>query len=214
VSAGALVTGADVARRWPGGGGLAPLDFVLATGEVVALRGRSGTGKTTLLGILAGWIEPDGGTVRFAGPLADERQRRRWEGVAVVPQSLGLLRELSARENVAVAVSPAQASRGAARERADELLAQLELDGLGDRHVDALSLGQRQRVAVARALARRPALLLADEPTSHLDAAAANLVRDALVAHAEQGGTCLVSTHDAAFAADRVIATGQLFLHA
>jgi putative ABC transport system ATP-binding protein len=204
----ALVTAAGVGRRWPGGGGLAPLGFAIEPGEVVALRGRSGTGKTTLLGLLAGWIVPDQGRLTYAGRLAEARARARWDGVAVVPQSLGLLAELSAVENVTIAVEVLDAAPAAARARASMLMDQLGVGDLGGRAVDALSLGQRQRVAIARALVSRPALLLADEPTSHLDAASAAIVRDALAAHADAGGACLVSTHDHAFAADRVIEVG------
>ena len=166
--------------RWPSiraGYVIKPLDglsFTAEDGELVVLLGPSGCGKTTLLSCLAGLLTPTGGRVRFGSIVVDELQgpalaeyRRRTVGV--VFQAFNLIPSLTAQGNVVVPMRLAGVPRPKAKARATELLA---LVGLGERahHRPAqLSGGQQQRVAIARALVHDPPLILADEPTAHLD---------------------------------------------
>ncbi len=148
-----------------------PLDaeFGCAPGELIALVGPSGSGKSTLLRVIAGLASCASGSVSVDGEawldsargLCLKPQQRR---VGLVFQDYALFPHLSARENVAAA-----SSRPAPLTHADELLAKVRLDGLGQRYPAALSGGQQQRVALARALAREPAVLLLDEPFSAID---------------------------------------------
>ena len=172
----------------------------LRAGEVVALLGPSGSGKSSLLHVLSRWEPPDEGTVWWA----DEVLKGDWSGMAVVPQSLGLLEELSIRENVEL---PLKLSRQPDPDWVDELLDSLRIAHLGDRHTDEVSMGEQQRTAVARALVMRPRLLLADEPTSHQDPHLVDEVFSHLRAAALQGTTTVVATHDPAGLerADRVV---------
>ena len=169
----------------------------LRTGELGVLLGRSGSGKSTLLMAAGGWLRPDGGSIAVAG----EGLVPPWRRVAYVPQRFALLPELSVRENVELPLR-----LGGEPRNVDELLAQLELDELADRLPHEISIGQQQRAALARALVLWPAVLLADEPTSHQDAASAELVWTALAAAADEGTACLLATHEEAAAprADRV----------
>lgn len=157
-------------------------------GEVVALIGPSGSGKTTLLNVVAGWEHADGGAVRWSAP------DRSWQHLAVVPQATSLLPDLSLLENVALPVRVTDAAVDASRSR--QLLESLGLGELTDRLPDELSHGEQQRAALARALVLRPTLLVADEPTAHLDGATTRLVLDVLRAEAALGTSCLVATHD------------------
>ena len=136
----------------------------LKRGELVALLGRSGSGKSTLLTLLAGWLAPDSGAVRYT--LGAEPADLPWRDLAILPQRFGLLPELSVRENVAF---PARLA-GMPTSNVEPLLAELGLDELADRSPTETSIGQQQRTALARALVLEPAILLADEPTSHQDA--------------------------------------------
>jgi ABC-type lipoprotein export system ATPase subunit len=151
-------------------------------GQLAVIVGRSGSGKSTLLMLLGGWSEPDAGTI-------EGLTSRAWADCAYVPQRFGLVPELTVAENVAL---PA---RGRA-ESGDELLARLALDDLRDRYPAEISIGQQQRVAVARALVLQPRLLLVDEPTSHQDRRSAELVWSALSDAAAGGTACLVATHE------------------
>jgi putative ABC transport system ATP-binding protein len=175
----------------------------LSAGEMVALLGPSGSGKSSLLHVLSGWEHPDEGSVWWA----DDVVVGDWSGMAVVPQSLGLLDELSIRENVELPLRLAGRTDDAAAHRVDELLEGLGLSGLADRAVDEVSMGEQQRTAVARGLVMRPRLFLADEPTSHQDR---HLV-DEVFAHLRSatlgGTTVVVATHDPAGLerADRVV---------
>jgi putative ABC transport system ATP-binding protein len=195
----------EVVKRFGlGGEEVAAVDGVsiaVRAGELAALVGRSGSGKTTLLNLLAGWEHPDGGRVRIAG-LADGARGAAvpWSEVAVLPQRFGLLPELTVRENVEY---PARlAGRlDEARLWTDELLGALDLHPFEDRFPLETSIGQQQRAALCRALALRPPLLLADEPTGHQDAGSALAVVCALRAVAERGTACLVATHDEEIAA-------------
>ena len=190
--------------RTPDGETVTVLDvpaFTLAAGAEVGLRGASGTGKTTLLHCIAGLLRPDEGRVVVAGlDLATlgeaARDRVRAAHVGYVFQTFNLLQGYSALENVLLAMSFA-GRMDAARARA-----LLEHVGLGDRlhhRPRQLSVGQQQRVAVARALANRPALVLADEPTgsldAHLAATALALLRESCQA---EGAALLCVSHDPA----------------
>ncbi len=173
------------------------INIDLRSGERVALTGPSGSGKTTLMSVLAGLAQPDAGTVLLDGrPLADHRPllRRR---IGIVFQGYALVALLTAAENVEMALIATGLPAVQAGERAREAL---ELVGLADRAehlVEELSGGQQQRVAVARALAGRPDILLADEPTAEQDPTHAALALDAILAAADHGTAVLLATHDA-----------------
>lgn len=161
----------------------------LRSGEIVGLAGPSGSGKTTTLNLILGWEQPDDGIVDVSAPGMG------WRSVAVVPQELGLLPELTARENVLLVGRFVRGDVPAASD-VDELFAALGLDALADRHPDELSMGEQQRVAVARAVVMAPALLVADEPTAHQDELRADQVMEQLARVADAGGAVLVATHD------------------
>ncbi len=180
---------------------LAGVDIDVMAGESVSIRGESGTGKSTLLHLLAGLDAPDAGELRWAGaPVAGAEQRGRFLGM--VFQSFYLMPELSARDNVLMAARMIGRLGRAERSRADELLVRV---GLADRahHVPArLSGGERQRVALARALMNRPQLVLADEPTGNLDEHTAESMIDLLLGLCAETRTALVLvTHNPAHAA-------------
>jgi putative ABC transport system ATP-binding protein len=161
----------------------------LRAGELAVLVGRSGSGKSTLLSLLAGWQQPDAGRVVFAD---GDAARLSWRELAVVPQKFGLLMELSVRENVELPVRLG----GRAARPVDELLAELGLLELAERVPTEISVGQQQRVAVARALVLGPAVLLADEPASHQDEGWRHAVWTAIGRAAEAGSACLAVTHE------------------
>ncbi len=169
-------------------------------GEAWLLSGPSGCGKSTLLHILAGLVVPTVGTVRVAGTdlrSLSEGARDRWRGrtVGLVPQRLHLVGALDVRDNLRLAQSLPGLPPDDAR-----ITALLEAVGVADlahRYPRELSQGQAQRVAVARAVVNRPALLLADEPTANLDDAHAAQALELLRAQAvEAGATLVVASHD------------------
>lgn len=175
--------------------------FALDDGRHVALQGASGSGKTTFLHVLAGILRPDRGTIRIAGePMApageSARDHLRGRRVGYIFQTFNLLQGYTALENVELAMS---LGRGRSHALARALL---ERVGLGDRmhyRPRQLSVGQQQRVAVARALANAPSVVLADEPTGNLDARhsrqAIDLIRDVC---SECGAALLLVSHDPA----------------
>jgi putative ABC transport system ATP-binding protein len=167
--------------------------FELGVGQIGALVGRSGSGKTTVLHLAAGWEPPDGGAIALGGEPAPAVPS--WAEVAVLPQKLGLLAELTVRENVE---HPARLAGllDERRERADELLYALGLDHLQSRLPSDTSVGEQQRAALARALVLSPRVVLVDEPTSHQDRASARAMLQLLRDAAGEGTACLVATHD------------------
>lgn len=169
------------------------VDIALGGGELVALVGRSGSGKSTLLNVLAGWESPEEGVVEWWGEGLRRPSSLPWNSVAVVPQSVGLVEELTIRANVEL---PGRLGAGDADSaRVDQLLDHLGLSELSERMPDQTSLGEQQRAALARALVGRPQLVLADEPTGHQDAQWATRVISTLNVAAGEGTTCLVATH-------------------
>ena len=196
---------------------LRDLNLSVAKGEMLAIIGASGVGKSTLLHLLGGLDRSDSGGVRVADAdlttmPAQDLVAFRNRHVGFVFQFHHLMPEFDATENVEMPMRIARLSRGDAKRRAIELLGRV---GLGDRLVHRpamLSGGEQQRVAVARALVMKPALLLADEPTGDVDENTAEalhqLLRDM---HAEHGLTSIIATHNARLAAacDRVLCLEQ-----
>jgi lipoprotein-releasing system ATP-binding protein len=189
------------------------IDLAIAPGEIVALLGPSGSGKSTLLqavGLLEGGF---GGSITIAGADAsamtgDARTTLRREALGFVYQFHHLLPDFTALENVVIPQLIAGVLRPVAEDRARELLGALGLAQRLDHRPSALSGGEQQRVAVARALANRPRLVLADEPTGNLDEATADRVLAEFLALVRgHGSAALIATHNERLAArmDRVV---------
>ena len=142
------------------------LEFTAKPGEMTFIVGESGSGKSTLLSVAAGLIQPDSGTAKLNGEVVDNDVRR--DKIGMIFQQANLIAALNVRDQLLVT----DHIRGLRprRDRAEELLATVGLEGLGDRRIGEMSGGQRQRVGIARALMGEPSLLLADEPTAALDA--------------------------------------------
>ncbi len=208
----AVLTLREVTRvyRTAGGGALTVLRGVsaeLPERTAVAITGRSGSGKSTLLHLAAGIDAPTSGEVvllgRSLGALSDgERTRARREHVGLVFQFFHLLPHLTVEENVLVPALVAGDAPGPAAARAADLLERVGLAGRAREPVQKLSGGEMQRVALCRALLRRPRLLLADEPTGNLDEENGQKVMDLLLALArEEGSAVLYVTHSRELAA-------------
>jgi ABC-type lipoprotein export system ATPase subunit len=171
----------------------------LASADAVALFGPSGSGKSTLLHLLAGLDRPTSGEIEW--PALGHRLPLPPHSVGVVFQSPSLIPAIDVRDNVALPLLLAGADRASAAFAADEALTRVGLGALAARLPDELSGGQGQRVALARVLASRPRLILADEPTGQLDLETASHIVDVLLEVAtELGAGLLVSTHDPAVA--------------
>ncbi len=188
------------------------VDFTLDAGEFVALMGPSGSGKSTFLNVCAGLERVDDGSVVLAGRelsglTDDDLARLRRRHVGVVFQSFNLLEHLTAFENVALAVLAAGTPRRIAAETARARLDLLGLLDRADTSPAAFSGGQRQRLAIARALANTPTVLLADEPTGSLDSEGEAEVLELFRRLNGTGQTILMVTHSAtvAAAASRVV---------
>ncbi len=191
--------------RYPAGGFTLDVPALhVAAGERVAVVGPSGTGKTTLLNLIAGIVRPDAGSVTVDGTRIDAlpdaaRRAFRASRVGFVFQNFALLDYLSARENI---LYPCRIGAGlrldrAARDRAQALAVACGIADRIDRRPDRLSQGEQQRVAICRALVTRPRLLLADEATGNLDPATKTAILDLLFDRAaESGATVLAVTHD------------------
>jgi putative ABC transport system ATP-binding protein len=164
------------------------VDLAVDAGELVAFVGASGTGKTALLHLLAGIERPDEGTIAWIRP-----GRPGWADVTLVPQTIALVDELTVGENIDFAHRVAGARRESVNE---ELLSSLGLERLRHRLVDEISVGERQRSMVARALAGTAGLLLADEPTAHQDQHHARAVVSAIRDFARDGRAAVIATRD------------------
>ena len=190
---------------------LTDVSLDVPAGQFLAIAGPSGSGKSTLLGLIAGLDQPTAGQIEVAGVDVtaldeDGLARFRRDHVGYVFQSFHLLPTLTAQENVAVPLELAGDAGAAARAAA--LLGEVGLAARAHHYPVQLSGGEQQRVAVARAMARRPALLLADEPTGNLDSATGKQIIELLVGmNRRLGATLVLVTHDTALAAhaDRVV---------
>lgn len=179
---------------------LRDIDLEIADGEMVFFTGASGAGKTTLLKLIfraelpsEGEILLDGNEIGKLGRQGVARLRRK---MGLVFQECKLLPSLTALENVSLAAEAIGVSMKDSRHKALEILRQSGLQGLAHIRPSALSSGEKQRVAVARALVNEPALIVADEPTGNLDAQSAAQIMGLLQKIRERGATVLIATHD------------------
>jgi len=183
------------------------VSFTLADGEFVALKGTSGSGKSTLLNLIAGLDRPTSGTLKMdgtdvAGMSSEELSRYRREKVGIIFQSFNLVTTMSALENVTLSMMFAGVSKGDRDRRAEEMLSSMGLRGRQRHRPKELSGGEQQRVAISRALANKPRLLLADEPTGNLDSRTSREIMELLKALNErEGKSIILVTHDANLAA-------------
>ncbi|MCW5579830.1 MAG: sulfate ABC transporter ATP-binding protein [Luteimonas sp.] len=201
-----------VSKRYAGAAALDGVDLHIASGELVALLGPSGSGKTTLLRVIAGLLPADGGRVLFGERDATQLSLRE-RNVGFVFQQYALFRHMTVAENIAFGLRSrprrTRPDKATIHRRVDELLALIQLPGLGGRYPEQLSGGQKQRVALARALAIDPTVLLLDEPFGALDAKVrVELRRWLRRLHDQTGQTTVFVTHDqdeALELADRVV---------
>jgi putative ABC transport system ATP-binding protein len=165
-------------------------------GRVLAVTGPSGAGKTTLLSAMAGLLRPAAGAVTLDGEPLRDRDHAVSRRVVLVPQDSGLAPILTAAENIQVVLMAAGADPADARRRTADALHRVGLSAQADQLVEELSGGQQQRAAVARGLALRGDVLLADEVTSELDAQNRQAVLELLHAEAGRGAAVVFATHD------------------
>jgi ABC-type lipoprotein export system ATPase subunit len=213
-----LLRATRLAKTWDPGGP-APIRAVVdaslnvESGETIVVTGPSGSGKTTLLSMLGALLRPDHGEmwldgVDLAAAPESTRQQTRLRKIGFVFQRGLLLEHLNARQNVALVLQAAGTGKADALAGAEELLERLGLGGRGELYPAALSPGERQRVAVARAVALTPKIVLADEPTAHLDTASGGqVVRELWALATGSGAGLVVVTHDPRVTeiADRVL---------
>ena len=200
-----MITVNNLTKTYPSGEGEVPalrgVDLTVATGEFVCIMGQSGSGKSTLLTILGGMCHPTAGTVAVDGTtlygldddgLADFRART----FGFVFQSFHLVPYLTALENVLLPLAPLQLAAADKRRMASEALARVGLAGKESRLPSRLSGGEQERVAIARAVVNRPAILFADEPTGNLDSATSEQVMDLFAELHQAGQTIVMVTHN------------------
>ena len=182
-------------------------------GGFVSIVGKSGSGKTTLLSLLSGLERPSSGRVTLNGrDITDSSENElalfRRDTVGFIFQSFHLIPTLSAWENVALPLFPIKIHIEKRKERALELLRQMEMEHRADHRPSMLSGGEKQRVAIARALINNPKIIFADEPTGNLDSATGEAIMDILTSlHADKGLSLVMVTHDLDLAesSDRIV---------
>ena len=192
------------------------LDLAVAPGEIVAILGESGVGKSTFLNLVAGLDTPNAGRIAIAGhDLAglddDARTRLRRQAIGFVFQAFHILPHLTLAQNIALPLVLAKAAQGEALARAGAMLAAVGLGGRDGDFPAQISGGELQRIAIARALVHRPPLLLADEPTGNLDPETATKILALFTAQVRaSGAAAVIVTHSdrAAAIADRAYVLG------
>jgi putative ABC transport system ATP-binding protein len=209
-SADAILTATGVRKSYRSGAtpvhAVDGVDLTIAAGEFLAITGRSGSGKTTLINCLSGLDDVDAGSILFDGvdlaTMSDrDRTDQRASSMGFVFQASNLLSAYSAQENVALPMVLNGASPDRAHEAAKDALQRVGLGDRLDQRPSALSGGEAQRVAVARAFVHRPRIVWADEPTGNLDSNSAGLVFDLLEELHRDGTTLVLVTHDEVLAA-------------
>jgi sodium transport system ATP-binding protein len=183
------------------------ISFEANSGEIFGLLGPNGAGKTTTLRIICTLLTPDSGSVEVLGfdtRTAPEEVRRR---VGVVTAEIGVYARLSARENIAYFAELSGVLNGELDRKVDAVIARLDMGSFAKQRAESLSSGQKQKVAIARAIVHDPEILMFDEPTSNLDVLASREIRDFMVESRGRGKCVIFSTHvlhDAERLCDRV----------
>jgi len=183
------------------------ISFHAQHGEIFGLLGPNGAGKTTTLRIICTLMSPDSGTVDVLGfdtRKAPEEVRRR---IGVVTADIGVYPRLSARENIAYFAQLSEVPDRELRRRVDAVIERLDIGSFADQRAESLSSGQKQKVAIARAIVHDPQVLMFDEPTSNLDVLASREVREFMVESKSRGKCVIFSTHvmhDAERLCDRI----------
>jgi putative ABC transport system ATP-binding protein len=180
---------------------LSDINLAVKKGEVVVLKGPSGSGKTSLLSLIGCMTRPTAGSIHVAGQDVAKLPERflariRRESFGFVFQQFNLLRDLNVFDNILLPLYPSELSAGEMQQRADEVLEQLSLESKRRMKVRQLSGGEQQRVAIARALINRPEVIIADEPTAHLDSKLAEELLAILRLLKADGKTIIIATHD------------------
>lgn len=214
----AVIQTTDVCRHFGAGATLVKavdqVSITIEPGEFTAIIGPSGSGKSTLLHLLGGLDNPTSGKVELAGTniaamSGSELSDFRRDHIGFVFQAYNLIPVLSAEENIEYIMLLQGASAATRRQRVQEMLALVELSGLGDRRPNQLSGGQQQRVAVARAMASHPDIILADEPTANLDSLTGIALLDVMKdLNQNQHMTFVFSTHD-----EKIMARASRLIH-
>ncbi len=190
------ITVSDVNKRFGDFVALDDVSLDIPSGSLTALLGPSGSGKSTLLRVIAGLETPDSGRVEISGEDATTVPAQK-RGVGFVFQHYAAFKHMTVRDNIAFGLRIRKRAKGEIRDRVDELLTLVQLDGLAGRYPSQLSGGQRQRMALARALAVEPKVLLLDEPFGALDARVRKDLRSWLRRlHEEVHQTTVLVTHD------------------
>ena len=192
---------------------LVDADLEIVAGEFVVIVGRSGSGKSTLLNLIGGLDFPSSGTIEVLGEslaalTEEQRSQLRCRALGFVFQFFNLIPTLTVAENIRLPMALNGVSRAEAETKADSLLADLDMSGCGQRFPEELSGGEQQRIAIARAMAHRPAIVLADEPTGNLDLDTARDVIELLDRSCRAQGTTLIMathSHEVMGIADRVL---------
>ena len=178
------------------------ISLSLEAGQVAVLKGPSGSGKSSLLSLIGCLSRPTSGSLRVADKDVARLPERflakiRRESIGFIFQQFNLLRELSVVDNILLPLYPTSLSAKQMRARAEQILEQLEIAGKQRMLVRQLSGGEQQRVAIARALINQPDIIIADEPTAHLDSRLASELLTILAGLKEAGKTIIIATHDA-----------------
>ena len=177
------------------------VDLHVRQGEMVTIRGPSGSGKTTLLALIGCFSRPTSGEIHVAGKTISRLPEKfmtihRRNHVGIIFQQFNLIHDLSVEKNIALPLYPLQLSGILMDDRVDALLRMVRLDERRAFPVKRLSGGEQQRVAIARALANNPEIVLADEPTAHLDTALSAELLETLQAIKGEGRTIVIASHD------------------
>jgi len=183
---------------------LKDIEFEIASKEFVLLLGPSGSGKSSLLSIIAGLVRPTSGRVEIDGKSISQipdqfSAAMRRERIGFIFQKFNLIPDLSVVDNITLPLYPTDLTREAITERVNPLLASLELSDMADQQVNLLSGGEQQRVAIARALINKPDIILADEPTANLDEDLFQEFLSILDRLKSLGVTLILSSHDQRF---------------
>lgn len=196
----------DAVKRYGNNTVIPDLDLEIGDGELFTLLGPSGCGKTTLLRMIAGFNSIEGGDIFFNEKRINDMDPSK-RNIGMVFQNYAIFPNLSVRDNVAFGLKNRKVDKAEIKKRTDEFLNLMQIMQYADRMPNQLSGGQQQRVSIARALARGPAVILADEPTGALDSHTSREVLGMLQDLHKQGNTVVLITHDNSIAvqAERII---------